>query len=94
MSMSKIEQELRNKLGIMSQKMVNQEALMWKKDEEMFRIQSENQNLMADLKNLSSMEQAIRTDMMSMNQKRTQQEELIQQMKNKICQDALTLRHA
>ena len=67
---------------------------MWKKDEEMFRIQSENQNLMADLKNLSSMEQAIRTDMMSMNQKRTQQEELIQQMKNKICQDALTLRHA
>ena len=47
--------------------MVNYEATMRKKDEEVFRMQTENQNLMADLKNLSSMEQAIRGDMMSMN---------------------------
>ncbi len=33
---------------------------------------------MADLKNLSNMEQAIRLEIVNLNQKRNQQEELIQ----------------
>lgn len=49
---------------------------------------------MADLKNLSSMESTIRMEIMSLTMKRAEQEDLVQQLKNKVMQDANAMRRA
>ena len=48
------------------------------KDEELYAVKKENVNLISDLKNLSNMEQSIRIEVINMNKKRSDQEELIQ----------------
>ncbi len=48
------------------------------KDEELYAVKKENVNLISDLKNLSNMEQSIWIEVINMNKKRSDQEELIQ----------------
>lgn len=54
----KIEEELRGKINMLSQKMFTYEQQMRSKDEELYNVKKENQALITDLKNLAGLEQA------------------------------------
>jgi chromosome segregation ATPase len=88
------EEQLRGQVSQLSAKLLSVDGQMRSKDEEIYKLRTENGNLMTDLKNLASMEQTIRVEIMGLTRKRAEQEELIQQMKNKILQDATTMRRA
>lgn len=73
MQLLKVEEELRTKINTLSQgHMMQFESKLRQKDESIYKLQTENNNLMSDLKNLSNMEQSIRSEIMGLNSKRAE----------------------
>jgi len=76
-----VEEELRNQVDALQYKLRDSEASVRSQTEEMYLIKSENQNLQADLKNLISIEQALRNEMNGVAKRSITLEEQLQQAK-------------
>jgi chromosome segregation ATPase len=65
------------------------ESSLRKEKEEVFTLNRENQSLLSDLRNVSSIEESLKVEMLELQRKRGELEDIIQEMKAKICDDSM-----
>jgi chromosome segregation ATPase len=92
MNINKNEMELRSRIDELNAKILKYESVIRESKEELYLVSTENSNLKSDLKNLSNMERALRTEINSLMQQRHELEDTLQRVKVKISQDSLKIR--
>lgn len=92
MNINKNEMDLRTKIDELNSKILKNESVIRESKEECYLVSTENTNLKSDLKNLSNMERALRTEINSLMQQRHELEDTLQRVKVKISQDSLKIR--
>ena len=91
---SQNEVELRNKIDECNSRILKYESIITENKEQLYLINTENTNLKTDLKNLSNMERALRSEVSNVVNKREELENTLQQAKDKMSEDALLLRRS
>ena len=87
------ETELRNKLEQNKLRLSSQADSLRKIDEENYSLKSEIQNLQTDIVNMVNIEDSLRKELSVANYRKKELEDSISQMKSKICNDNISLRH-
>ena len=82
-----IEDDLRNQVEALQFKVRDDENTIRGQSEELYNLQSENQNLQNDLKSLINIEQALRNELSNIHQKYILIEEQNQQLRTAIMED-------
>lgn len=82
-----LEDDLRGQIEALQFKLRESDAALRSQNEEIYTLQTENQNLQTDLKSLISIEQALRSELANFHQKYMMVEDQVQQLKATIIED-------
>ncbi|CAI2381983.1 unnamed protein product [Moneuplotes crassus] len=90
---SQSETELKNKIEQGKARICHQSESIRKLDEENYSLKSEIQNLQTDIVNMVNIEDSLRKELTLEAYRKKELEDSLSQMKSKICQDNITIRH-